>query len=226
MMQIDETILSRKSVRRFLSDPIPKSVVEHILRISSHAPSVANTQPWQVHVASGKVLDALCDAVYTAAESGGSHLPEFSYYPDEWSEPYLSRRRQMGFRLYEKAGIERNDKEGRRRQMLRNYRFFGAPVGMIVTMDRRLQAGGFLGVAMFIQNITLAARGQGLHTCVQNSFADYHEVIRRYLPINTEEMVLCGIALGHEDSAAAENHLDLKRAAVGEFAAFYGFADA
>lgn len=223
-MHVDNAIESRKSVRRFLPDAVSKETVEHILSLASRAPSGANMQPWRVHVVTHGVRDALCADMYrTAEQHEGEYRAEFDYYPTQWFEPYLGRRRRMGFSLYEKAGIGKDDREGRQRQLLRNFLFFDAPVSILITMDRRLGVGGYLAIGAFIQNIALAARGQGLHTCAQNSIADYHEVVRRHIPIDENDVVICGIALGREDTSAGENALRTERAGVGEFAAFYGF---
>ncbi len=223
-MHVDNAIESRKSVRRFLPDAVSKETVEHILNLASRAPSGANMQPWRVHVVANDIRDALCADIYrTAEQPEGEYRAEFDYYPSEWFEPYLGRRRRMGFSLYEKAGIRKDDEEGRQRQLLRNFLFFDAPVSILVSMDRRLGVGGYLAIGAFIQNVTLAARGQGLHTCVQNSIADFHEVVRRHVPIDAGDVVICGIALGREDTTAGENALRTERAGVGEFAVFHGF---
>ncbi|GAB3470634.1 nitroreductase family protein [Azotobacter salinestris] len=141
---------------------------------------------------------------------GEQHRPEYEYYPSQWVEPYLDRRRQNGFALYEALGIDRRDLQRREQQMLRNYSFFDAPVGLLVTLDRRLNTGSYMDLGMFIQNILVTARGQGLHSCAQAAFAPFHAVVRRHLP-------LC------EDTQAPENCLLTERQPVEEFASFHGF---
>ncbi|WP_142810882.1 nitroreductase [Tepidiphilus olei] len=223
-MNVEEAILSRKSVRKFLPTPVPRETVEEILRVAQRAPSGNNIQPWKVYVVAGEARERLCRDVYEAAEKEPEqHQAEYDYYPSNWFEPYATRRRVCGYGLYSALGIDRHDKAARERQMLRNYLFFDAPVGMFITLDRRLSTGSYMDTGMFIQNVMLAARAHGLHTCAQAAFAWYHDVIRRHLPIPPEEIVLCGIALGHEDPAAPENAFITERAALEEFTQFYGF---
>jgi len=223
-MHVDEAIRSRKSVRRFLPAPVPAAVVSHILSVAARAPSGNNVQPWRVYVVAGERREKLCDAIVEAASGDPDrHQPEYAYYPTSWFEPYLERRRRCGFGLYATLDIGRDDKVARERQMLRNYTFFDAPVGLIVTLDRRLNTGSFMDVGMFIQNILVAARAQGLHTCAQAAFAWFHKIAREHLPMGDNEILLCGIALGHEDVDAPENAFITERAGLGEFVSFHGF---
>ena len=223
-MHVDEAIQSRRSVRRFLSTPVAQKVIRHILQVASRAPSGNNIQPWRVHAVAGEVRETLCrDILQAASEAAEQHRPEYEYYPCQWVEPYLERRRQNGFALYEVLGIDRRDLQRREQQMLRNYSFFDAPVGLLVTLDRRLNTGSYMDLGMFIQNILVAARGQGLHSCAQAAFAPFHAVVRRHLPLCEDDLLVCGIALGHEDTQAPENRLLTGRQPVEEFASFHGF---
>ena len=222
-MHVDEAIRSRKSVRRFLPTPVPAAVVSHILEVAARAPSGNNVQPWRVYVLAGEARDRLCaDIVKAAQEDPDRYQPEYAYYPTSWFEPYLDRRRRCGFGLYATLGIARDDQAARERQMLRNYSFFDAPVGLLVTLDRRLNTGSFMDVGMFIQNVMVAARAQGLHTCAQAAFAWFHKVTRQHLPMGDNEMLLCGIALGHEDLQAPENAFITERAPLADFVSFHG----
>lgn len=222
-MNIEEAILSRKSVRRFLSTPVPRETVEKILQLAARAPSDANIQPWHIHVLTGSSKEQLSkDIIQAASDHPEQYQGEFLYYPQEWTEPYQSRRRKLGFDLYASEGVERHDKPARQRQMLRNFIFFDAPVGILVTMDRHFNiGGGFQDTSMFIMTLALAARQFGLHTCIQNSFSQYQEVARRHLDMPPEDILVCGISLGHEDPQAAVNHLDTERTPITEFTRFY-----
>lgn len=223
-MHVDEAIRTRKSVRRFLPEPVAASVVRHILEVSARAPSGNNVQPWKVYAVAGDAKARVCESILEAATSDPDrHQPEYAYYPTQWVEPYLDRRRRCGFGLYATLGIARDDAEARQRQMLRNYVFFDAPVGLFVTLDRRLNTGSYMDLGMFVQNIMVAARAQGLHTCAQAAFAWFHDVVRRHLPLSEHEILACGIALGHEDVTAPENAFITERARPEEFAHFAGF---
>jgi nitroreductase len=225
-MHVDDAIRSRKSVRRFLPTPVPQTVVRHILDVAARAPSGHNVQPWRAYVVAGAARQRLCDEIADAAANAADrHHPEYEYYPTTWVEPYLGRRRKTGFGLYERLGIARDDMVARERQMLRNYVFFDAPVGIFVTLDRRLNTGSYMDLGMFLQNILVAARGQGLHTCAQAAFAWFHTIVREHLPLGEHELLACGIALGHEDPAAPENGFITERTAPEAFASFHGFDD-
>jgi len=220
---VDAAITSRRSVRAFLPTPVPRETVEDILRVASRAPSGTNTQPWQVHVLMGDARQRLCDrisAVYENPTELATHQQEYDYYPKEWASPYIDRRRKVGWDLYALLGLAKTDKAGMHRQHGRNYRFFDAPVGLIFSIDRVMQQGSWLDYGMFLQSIMVAARARGLHTCPQAAFTQFHRLIAEELAFRPEQMLVCGMALGHADPAAVENSLVTERAPVSEFATF------
>lgn len=218
---VDEAIVSRRSVRAFLPTPVPDETVKDILRVASRAPSGTNMQPWKVYVVTGERKAALSRAILDSGiRPEKIEWDEYRYYPDQFFEPYLTRRRTVGFALYSLLGIGRREVERMRAQHDRNFTFFDAPVGMIFTIDRRLNIGSWLDYGMFLENIMIAARARGLHTCPQAAFAPYHRQIRPLLGIPEEEMVVCGMALGHEDELKPENALRSERAPVEEFVTF------
>lgn len=217
-----EALASRRSVRAFLPSPVPRATVERILTLAARAPSGTNMQPWNVHVVAGGVKDALCDAVQAAFDAKDHGAPEWQYYPDPFFEPYLARRRKVGWDLYGLLGIARGEAARMHAQHARNFRFFGAPVGMVVTIHRDLKIGSWLDLGIFLGGLCTAARGEGLHTCLQAAWAPYHRTIREHLPIPPEHTVVCGVALGHEDTAAPENALRTEREPVSGFASFHG----
>ena len=223
MAAVDAAITSRHSMRAFLPTPIPRATVEDILRVAARAPSGTNTQPWQVHVLTGAAKQRLSDricAIYENPAELVQHEREYDYYPKAWTSPYLERRRKVGWDLYGLLGIAKTDKAGMHRQHGRNYRFFDAPVGLIFSIDRVLQQGSWMDYGMFLQNIMVSARARGLHTCPQAAFTQFHRVIAEELSFKPEQMLVCGMALGHADPAAVENSLVTERATVSEFARF------
>jgi len=222
MISVDEAITSRRSVRAFLPDPVSREVVEHILAVASRAPSGTNIQPWRVHVLTGAAKQRLSQAILKAFyEEPEAHSHERLYYMAEWRDPYRARRRKVGWDMYGLLGIARGETAKMRDQHARNYAFFDAPVGMIFTIDDDLQWGSWLDYGMFLENIMLAARGQGLHTCPQAAFAMYHRVVREVLGLPGEQIVLCGLSLGKEDSGATINRLVTERLPVAEFTVFH-----
>jgi len=222
---VDRAITSRRSIRAFLDRPVPRATVMDILRVASRAPSGTNTQPWRVYVLTGEPLRALSRDVLAAFDDPaqrGQHQQEYAYYPTQWQSPFVERRRKVGWDLYGLLGLERTDKAGMHRQHGRNFLFFDAPVGLIFTIDRVMQQGSWLDYGMFLQSIMVAARGRGLDTCPQAAFTAYHRVIRQHLNWPDNEMLVCGMALGHADPDAIENTLITEREPVDSFTTFVG----
>lgn len=218
---VDAAITSRRSVRAFLPDPVDDETIRDILRVASRAPSGTNMQPWKVWVTTGETKQKITDAILNSGiRAEKAKWDEYKYYPDQFFEPYYARRRAVGFALYGALGIGKRDVDQMRAQHDRNFVFFDAPVGMIFTIDRRLNHGSWIDHGMFLQSIMIAARGRGLHTCPQAAFAPYHNQIRPVLGIPDEEIVVCGMALGYEDSAKPENSLRTERVPLEEFVTF------
>ena len=224
-LSVDEALLTRRSVRAFLPTPVPRATVEELLTLVSRSPSGSNIQPWKVRVVAGETRVRLSRAILNALDRDGpdKHQREWNYYPVNWREPYLARRRKIGWDLYGLLGISKGDFEATERQRRRNYEFFGAPIGLIFTLDEDLEIGSWLDLGIFIGGMAIAARGRGLDTCPQAAFADFHTVIRAELHIPPNEIVICGMALGYADPDAVENRLATERAPAGEFATFNGF---
>jgi nitroreductase len=219
--EVEAAIGSRRSIRGFTDQAVPRETVEKILAVSSRAPSMTNTQPWRVHVLTGPARARMCAEILAAHEAGEQRTIEYDYYPKSWKSPYIERRRQIGWALYGLLGIGKGDRQATAEQAGRNYNFFGAPVGMIFTIDRELGLGSWLDIGMFLENIMIAARASGLETCAQAAFANYHEIIRKHLPIPANELVVCGLALGHADPTEKANALVSPREPVAAFAEFH-----
>ncbi|MBB5685953.1 nitroreductase [Sphingobium boeckii] len=215
-----DAVKGRRSVRRFLPDPVSEPVIEAILQASSRAASGTNIQPWLVHVVTGKTRDSLSSAVLRAAEAEETSL-EYPYLPARLKEPYLSRRRKVGFDLYALYGIDRHDMPARKAAMMRNFDFFGAPVGLFFTMERDMPQGAWLDCGMFMQNVMITARAYGLETCPQQAWCDFGAVVHAELGIPDDHILLSGMALGTIDPSAPENTLVSERAGVDEFGTWH-----
>lgn len=219
---VDDAITSRRSVRAFLPTPVSDEDIRDILVAAARAPSGTNMQPWKVHVLTGVAKENLSTAVLKAHDDpkyNGKRA--YKYYPDEFPEPYLSRRRKIGWDLYNVLGIGREDKDKMHAQLGRNYTFFDAPVGLIFTLDSRLEMGSWLDYGMFMENIMISARGRGLDTCPQAAFANFQDVIKSQLNIPDIETIICGMAIGHADPDAIENSIVSERADLNDFAIFH-----
>jgi nitroreductase len=210
----------RRSVRRFLPDPVPEETIASILSAASRAASGVNMQPWLVHVATGAARDRIAAAARRSAAAGDGAM-EYEYLPAVIPEPYLSRRRKLGYDLYALYGIAREDMAARAEVMLRNYDFFGAPVGIFFTMDRAMSLGSWLDCGMFMQNVMLAARAFGLETCPQQAWCDQGPIVHRELAIPDDHILLSGMALGHCDPSAIENGLVSERVPVDGFTTWH-----
>lgn len=217
---VDAVISGRRSIRAYLPKPVERSVLDEIFEVASHAPSGANAQPWKVHALTGDSLQRVTtavQAVFDDPEERAKHHEEFDYYPSEWIEPFKARRRRNGWDLYGLLGIGREDKAEMKAHARRNYEFFGAPVGLIFTMDRIMGLGSLMDYGMFLQSIMVAAEARGLSTCPMAAFNVFHAIVRDELGLDDSEQVLCGIALGYADPDAVVNQLVNPRAELSEF---------
>jgi nitroreductase len=214
---VDEAIRTRRSVRGFLPTPVPMKTVRDILSVASYAPSGSNIQPWKVHVITGRARDELSSALLQAHARNQPESREYDYYPTKWRSPYIERRRQTGWGLYETVGVVKGDREGSARQHARNYAFFDAPVVLMFCIDSDLGKGSWLDFGMFLQNIMVAARGRGLHTCPQAALANYPDIVKPYLGIGADQTLVCGLSMGYEDPECVANRFRPPRIELDEF---------
>jgi nitroreductase len=221
---VSHAIRSRRSVRAFLPDPVPLEVVRDILSTASRAASGGNLQPWKVSVLAGEARDALVNAVAERMkETPFGEGPEYAIYPHDLQEPYRARRSKVAKDMYALVGIGREDTEARTRQMAKNFEFFGAPVGMFISIDRSMGPPQFSDLGIFLQNVMLLARERGLHTCPQEAWSMWGKSIREFADISDEDLVFCGVALGYAEPEGTINNLYTDRSSVDEFASFKGF---
>lgn len=218
---VDRVMRSRRSLRAYRPDAVPRALLEDLLTAASSAPSNSNTQPWRVHAIAGAPLQAMGDALVAAFRENS--LPPSPHFPDPLPEEHARRQRDFGATYYQTLGIAITDMAGRARQTEKNFHFFGAPVGLIFTIDRRLAPHSWLDLGLFVQNVMIAAAARGLGTCPQVSFARFHPVIARHLAMTEHELTVCGVSLGYPEPEAAVNRMAMPRREVREFASFTGF---
>jgi nitroreductase len=214
---VDAAITSRRSIRAYLPTSVSDEQVSDIIRVSQRAPSGTNTQPWQVYALSGASLKALCDdvtAAYANPAINSALKEEYAYYPTEWKSPFIDRRRKVGWDLYGILGLTKDNKAGMAAQHAKNFNFFGAPTGLFFTIDRIMGQGSWLDYGMFLQNVMVAARARGLDTCAQAAWTQYHSIIAKHLNLPSEQMLVCGMALGYADASKPENALVTDREPV------------
>ncbi|MGE5522498.1 MAG: nitroreductase [Rhodospirillaceae bacterium] len=216
-----EAARTRRSIRAYRPEPVPPDTLREIVGVARHAPSGSNIQPWRVHVLTGATLKHVGQAIQCAfLTDEPGHKRDYEYYTDPVYEPYLARRRQCGWGLYGTLGIGRGDREKSKAYRATNYTFFGAPAGLIFTIDRGLEKGSWLDYGMFLQTIMLAARARGLHTCAEAAIASYPDIVRRELGISPDWVVICGMAMGYADPQAVVNTFQPPRIGLEEYATF------
>ncbi|MZR31744.1 nitroreductase [Sneathiella litorea] len=223
-MDVEEAIQSRRSIRAFTDQPVPKEIIDRILRLSQRAPSGTNTQPWHTYVCTGAVRDAISRDVLEMVDKGqAKRYEELDYYPAKWKDVHRDRRRGVGWGLYGLLGIEKGDRERTAKQSKRNFTFFDAPVGLFFTVDSYLLRGSWSDTGLYMQTVMLAARGEGLHTCPQAAWINYPEPIHKHLNIPDDQVLVSGMAMGYEDKTAIENTLVSEREDVANVVHYVGF---
>ena len=221
---VTEAIETRRSVRAFEDKPVPESLLREIVATSTRAASGGNLQPWKLYVLSGDARANLLERVAEKTkETPFGDGPEYEIYPAELTEPYTSRRREVAMGMYDLLGIDKSDAAARGAQMAKNFEFFGAPVGMILTIDRQMGPPQWCDLGLFLGNLMLLAREKGLHTCPQEAWSLWGKTIREVLEIPENELVFCGVAVGYGKADADINRLYTERAGLEEMADFRGF---
>jgi len=220
-MNVSEALQSRISCRAFLDKPVSDDTIREILEQAKRAPSGGNLQPWHVYVVSGDKLQTfVANIAEKVAQNPRGEGTEYDIYPKEITNPYKARRSKCGEDMYATLEIKREDKVGRMMQFARNFELFGAPSAMFFSIDRQMGLGQWADLGMFLQSVMLAAREQGLHTCAQEAWAIWHKTIAEFVNIPDEQMVFCGMALGHMDTSAPINNLVTDRAELSEIVTF------
>lgn len=214
MYDLEDTIRGRRSARLFLRDkPVPAQLVTESLQLAVRAPSNSNIQPWHVTFVSGAARDRVAKALLAQANTAAPKVPSL---PAE----FAPARQNLGALVYGAMGVARHDTEARRRAVLRNWDFFGAPMAGVVCMHRDLDYVDAVGVGAFLQTFLLALTARGVGSCVQVSIAGYPEVLRAQLGIGEQYRILCGVSIGYPDPEFAANHLDVPRNPLGDNVTF------
>ena len=206
---VDATIKSRKSIRAFTQQPVERSVLNEILEVARYSASNTNCQPWRVYVVQGDSRNQLVDKVCQAHDSMGQFSAEeqkswrkwgIKGVPDEWISPFRERRRADGLGLYGVMGVTKDNMPERHRLQQRNYRFFDAPVGLLLTLDTVAPDSWLLDYGMFMQSLALAARVRGLDTCFQGCWGGFSHIVMPHIGAGPNEKLVNGISLGYADT--------------------------
>ena len=201
-MDVYSAVRTRRSVRRFTDQPVPRQVLERVLAAAVAAPSGSNVQPWHVYVLAGNSLARLKKTVagrVAAGDSGDER--EFAHYPPELRPPYPGRMAALGEILYGSRGIARGDGAGRARIRAENWNCFGAGTALFCYLDRDMPAPRWADVGIYLQTVMLLLRAEGLHSCTQEVWAEYHRSVAEVISPPPERMLFCGMSIGFADPA-------------------------
>lgn len=210
---LDQLLNARFSCRAFKPDPVPQETIDRLLMAAQRTPSWCNSQPWQVLITGGAGTEKLRQLLVDAARSNPQNTSDFAF-PREYSGVYNDRRKESGFQLYNVLGIARGDKAAYARQMLENFRFFGAPHVAIITTDEALGVYGAVDCGGYVGNFLLAAQALGLGAIAQAALASRSATLREHFDLPPERRVVCGISFGFADPEHKANSFRTSRASL------------
>ena len=219
-LTVSQAVAQRSSVRDFKPDPVPAGLVREILEAAAQAPSGGNLQPWRVYALAGEPLAELTAA---AAANPAGETPEYDVYPANLWEPFRTRRFSNGEDLYRAINVPREDRAARLAQFGRNATFFGAPVGLLFCLDRRLGPPQWADLGMYMQTVMLLAAERGLDTCAQEYWSRYPALVAQSLNLTEELLLFSGMALGWRNPDAPINALRTSRDPFYVWAEMRGF---
>ena len=223
-MRVSEAVAQRRSVRAYTDEAVDEDVLRDLLAAASRAPSGGNLQPWQVIAVAGDAKEAASQAGLSAISANpGGEDDEAPVYPAQLSNVMKARRRKVGEDMYALLGIPKEDRAARMGWLATNFAFFGAPVGLFFVVERSMGRGQWAHLGMFMQTIALLATERGLGTCMQEAWGMVRKTMHGHLNLAPDEMLYCGMALGHPDAAAPVNALTTEREPVDGFATLRGF---
>jgi len=219
-MNIKEAIEKRFSVRAFTKEVPDIETIKAILKTAGTAPSGGNIQPWKVYVLSENAKNELSKKTLYNFDNGVQEDIEYDIYPKPLADEYKKRRYECGADMYNALAIGKDDLDSRFKQIRENYNFFGAPLGMIITIDKSFGKNGWGHVGMFLENLWLSAIDHGLGICLQESWSIYPKTVKEFTKHPDNEIVWCGVAVGYEDSSNPINQYRTKREDLDSFVKF------
>lgn len=216
-MKVTDAVLSRSSIRSFLNKPVSNELLKTLLEKSSRAASGGNLQPWKIFVINNSTMKEFLDFQDSWTEP---EIPAYEIYPPKLKEPYRTSRYELGEQMYELLGIGREDKDARIAQVMKNFRFFGAPCAFFCFVDRQMGPPQWSDLGMFLQTFMLLAKEAGLDTCAQEAWSMKHDSVSKFVNAEDSDILFCGMAIGYRDNTAAVNSLRSERRPLSEWAKF------
>ena len=214
-MDVIDAVRARRSVRQFSGEPVADDVLRSLVEDAARAPSGGNLQPWRIYVVNGPRLDEMREFLATQPPIDDIEYP---IYPADLSEPYNTNRFTVGEMMYATIGVGRDDKEGRTRQFARNNDFFGAPAALFCFVDRQMGLPQWSDLGMYLQTLMLLAVERGLGTCAQEYWSVRSRAVRTFVDAPDNEMLFCGMSIGHVDDSARINTFRSERMPFDAFA--------
>jgi nitroreductase len=216
-MKVSEAVLSRRSIREFTSEPIDNEIIKDLLALAARSPSGGNLQPWKIFVINDSTMKRFLEFQEKWTEP---EVPAYDIYPSKLKEPYRTSRFELGEQMYEILGIGREDKDARIAQVMKNFRFFGAPCAFFCFVDRQMGPPQWSDLGMFLQTFMLLAKEAGLDTCAQEAWSMKHDSVSKFVKAEDSDILFCGMAIGYRDENAAVNTLKSERRPLKEWAKF------
>lgn len=216
-MKVSEAVLSRRSIRAFTAEPINNKVIHDLLALAARAPSGGNLQPWKIYVINNQSMEKFIEFQDSWNQP---ETPGYAIYPAGLTEPYRTSRYQLGEAMYELLGIPREDKDARLQQVMRNFEFFGAPAAIFCFVDKQMGPPQWSDLGMFLQTFMLLAQEAGIDTCAQEAWAMKNDSVSEFVGSDKNDILFCGLAIGHKDEDAVINQLSSERRPIEQWAKF------
>ena len=216
-MNVTDAVQSRSSIRSFLNNPVSNELLKVLLEKSARAASGGNLQPWKIFVINNSSMKDFLEFQEKWTEP---EVPAYDIYPSKLKEPYRTSRFELGEQMYEILGIGREDKDARIAQVMKNFRFFGAPCAFFCFVDRQMGPPQWSDLGMFLQTFMLLAKEAGLDTCAQEAWSMKHDSVSKFVKAEDSDILFCGMAIGYRDESAAINTLKSERRPLKEWAKF------
>jgi nitroreductase len=220
-VDVIEAIHSRRSVRAFRPDPVPREVLQAIMKAALRAPSWENTQPWEFAVLGGDVMKNVKDALAAMGRAG--EKPRLDFPWPKFTGPYMDRLKVDGRRLVSELGLPKGDRDAMRWWRMSMRMFFNAPDGVVMYMDASLSQWSLVDMGIAAENLMLAAWHHGVGTCALAAAVAYPDVLRSLLNLPESKRMVLGIAMGYPDSSSPAATFRSSREPVEALVTWHGF---
>ena len=216
-MKVSDAVNQRSSIRSFLDSPVSNSLIEDLLIKSSRAASGGNLQPWKVFVLNNALMK---DFLTFQDQWEKPEIPAYDIYPKKLKEPYRTSRFELGEQMYHLLGIPREDRDARLSQVMKNFKFFGAPCAFFCFVDRQMGPPQWSDLGMFLQTFMLLAKEAGLDTCAQEAWSMKHDSVAEFVDADAEDILFCGMCVGYRNDEDPVNSLRSERRPIKDWAKF------